>query len=773
MTFLRDLLQRIGLGDDEEENDDSGLDYRGATYEASFLAGMKYQPEKARMPPRPYQKEAVSEVLEALAPGKPQILHLATGGGKTWVANDIAVRWLERHRGPVLWVTKDWRLLAQAVTDLGQRHQGMRIVRLGGDGTQLHPLDPLGEGQRARFVYSTVQTITRRLSDSVLSHPKPCLLVWDECHWGEHGGAGKILTACKRLHIPVLGLTATPREVSRYRHAYSKTFHELVREGVLARPEVEEPVKTNVRWSPQRASRFSDISQASLRELAEHSGRNKLIVQHYAENVARYGKTIVFACGIAHVDRLTNLFSHSRGIAASAVHSRLPDGDKQRALDDFRSGAVQVLVNADMLTHGIDIPDAQTIFLCRPTTSDILFAQMVGRGARRAPGKKHFNIVEFTDNVTEHSDVLYTPKHFFSGSGPAGAAPGPAPTRRIEPPPPYTFDPAGAPVWIPDDQRWPESLRGLWYRQKQTFGVEIELTPQSGDVPRLGDEWLKTAEDLRRSLAAVLRRVAPQVISGYEGSEGDKDHTVWNVEYDQSAGWEITSRVLREQEGFVEVDAACRALEVAAARLGLGVNHRTGTHIHIGWLGRDVAQVKRAIQLARLFEPALASLVAPSRVAAFDPATGRYDISSPNTYCAPISTVFGRQEIDRIRSLDDIRLLAEADGARYVTFNLRPLPNIHTVEVRLHNGTLEARKILLWVSLWQQILWAAASDKPIPDTPDIEVIRPAGDIIRLAQIYLPEARQPQQQALLQRLETRRKEIRDLWRRSPELAPWLN
>ena len=77
----------------------------------------------------------------------------------------------------------------------------------------------------------------------------------------------------------------------------------------------------------------------------------------------------------------------------------------------------------------------------------------------------------------------------------------------------------------------PESLRGLWYREGQTFGIEFELTTLSGPPPELGRAWKIIAEQLRARLAEALPgRVADSVIEGYAGSEGGKDNSVWNVE---------------------------------------------------------------------------------------------------------------------------------------------------------------------------------------------------------------------------------------------------
>ena len=41
-----------------------------------------------------------------------------------------------------------------------------------------------------------------------------------------------------------------------------------------------------------------------------------------------------------------------------------------------------MLINVRMLTEGTDVPDLQTVFLTRQTTSQILMTQMVGRAMR-------------------------------------------------------------------------------------------------------------------------------------------------------------------------------------------------------------------------------------------------------------------------------------------------------------------------------------------------------------------------------------------------------
>lgn len=711
----------------------------------------------------------MEKVRASLDPRKPQLLHIATGGGKTRVGNDIAVAWQEEHTAPVLWVTKDWRLLRQALSDLRRRYDGHPVARTGGTGRLLHPLKERGP-KRAIF-YTTIQTLVRRITPEGFGIT-PALLVWDECHWGERGKAAKIFTACKRLGVPILGLTATPREDSRYRVAYRKTFADLVAEQYLARPLPEEPVRTGVNWTPD-VPRGRDVSRGSLLELATNQKRNRAIVGHYARHAGKFGKTIVFACGKEHCNILVDMFNRLHGIDARPMHSGMSNEENQRMLEDFRSGAVTVLVNMEMLTHGIDVPDAQTVFLCRPTTSDILFSQMIGRAARRTESKTSFHVVEFTDNVREHGHLFKGATEFFKGSSASRdgyRVPGrPSPSPRRER---HEFDPTGSPTWVPADSELPESIHGLWFREGQTFGIEFELTSPDG-VPSLGVRWKKKAEALRSALETALPpgRVAEAVIEGYAG-QGlvEKDFGVWNVEYDQSVGWEVTSPILANREGFQEVDAACRVLDEAATNLGLVLDFQTGTHVHLGWTSKDVEELKRAIRLVKIFEPALATLVAPSRVAAFDGAA--YVPGEPNRYCAPIATVLPEARLSGASSVTAILKLVPEQEQRYVTLNLRRLLDIGTVEVRMHSGTVEARKILMWISLWQQILWAAKYGREALHPIDRKAIVPDGDIVALAKAHLPDARQVRQALFLQRLAGRRQEILEGWKTQASLRPWL-
>ena len=204
------------------------------------------------------------------------------------------------------------------------------------------------------------------------------------------------------------------------------------------------------------------------------------------------------------------------------------------------------------------------------------------------------------------------------------------------------------------------------------------------------------------------------------------------------------------------------------------MNHRTGTHVHLGWIA-DPDRAVRGLRLAHLLEPVLRSLVPPSRFAAYDPDQDRYDTSVPNYYCRPVSSVYDIDDLDDETTLADLERMANRYDARCVTFNPTPLWDSRTaphVEVRLLGGTTEAEKLLPWLSLWMRVLWTAGQardslagydlDDPAANFPTLDV-QDALDVFGL-----PD----ESAAFAERLRSRQRDIFDNWREHDELLAWL-
>ena len=75
-------------------------------------------------------------------------------------------------------------------------------------------------------------------------------------------------------------------------------------------------------------------------------------------------------------------------------------------IDKFKSDELQFIINHSVLTTGFDAPKTDHIVLCRPTFSDILYEQIVGRGLRgpRFGGTETCTIIDFCDTCERFGD---------------------------------------------------------------------------------------------------------------------------------------------------------------------------------------------------------------------------------------------------------------------------------------------------------------------------------------------------------------------------------
>ena len=99
-----------------------------------------------------------------------------------------------------------------------------------------------------------------------------------------------------------------------------------------------------------------------------------------------------------------------RGVRCDYIYS-LQDNNIEK-IERFRHGELDVLVNIQIMTEGSDIPDIQTVFLTRPTSSDVLLMQMIGRGMRGKEygGTEKLYVVDFHDMWGRFNEWL-SPEH--------------------------------------------------------------------------------------------------------------------------------------------------------------------------------------------------------------------------------------------------------------------------------------------------------------------------------------------------------------------------
>lgn len=334
---------------------------------------------------RPRQIKAIADIRAAYAAGHRRVLLCApTGMGKTHTAAEIIRSAVERGR-------QVWFLahLREILDDTAKR------LRLAGISHGLIMAGMPEQPWKPVQVVS-VQTAVRRQ----LQH-KPGLIIIDECHLAVAETYKKVIAAAG--NPPLLGLSGSPVRLDG--RGLGEMFDVLVPtcstgtlidEGLLAPIRYYAPSKPDLTGVHVRAGDYAQD------ELAAAVDRPSIIgdaVAHYRKYADRR-PAVAFCVNVAHADHTAQAFCRA-GYRAVAISGQSPKEDRDRALTGLRSGAIDVVCNAQLWVAGVDCPNIGCIILLRPTKSLTYYLQAVGRGLRICP--------EWSDVVVlDHAGCVFT-----------------------------------------------------------------------------------------------------------------------------------------------------------------------------------------------------------------------------------------------------------------------------------------------------------------------------------------------------------------------------
>jgi superfamily II DNA or RNA helicase len=112
---------------------------------------------------------------------------------------------------------------------------------------------------------------------------------------------------------------------------------------------------------------------------------------------ARGLPTLCFCVNRAHAQKVAEQFS-SAGVRTAYVDANTPREERDAIGKRLAAGEVEVVCNIGCLTTGVDW-DVRCISLCRPTKSEMLFVQIIGRGLRPADGKADCLVLDHSDTT--------------------------------------------------------------------------------------------------------------------------------------------------------------------------------------------------------------------------------------------------------------------------------------------------------------------------------------------------------------------------------------
>lgn len=388
---------------------------------------------------------------------------LPTGGGKTYTASLWLLKNALDQGKKILWIAHRQMLLEQAASSFQNFAYAevlphissfrFRIISGSASHDRTSDIQP-----NDNLLIASKDSIGRNLNrlDPWLKGEQEIYLIVDEAHHSTAKTYRKVIDYVKNKvpHVKLIGLTATPfRTAEEEKGLLAKIYSDGIRNGQAVHGDIgityqiglKELINRRILSKPVFESYYTEesfgesmglkdwesIQQLDMlpdeiaNQMAENAARNKLIVETYRTKQKEYGQTIVFAVSVPHAIQLAAQFRKA-GISADYVVSSIRDAvtgttisreENERKWNAYRNGELQVLVNVNILTEGVDLPQTKTVFLARPTVSSVLMTQMIGRALRgpAAGGTATAYIVSFIDHWNEQI-AWVNPESLFEGT---------------------------------------------------------------------------------------------------------------------------------------------------------------------------------------------------------------------------------------------------------------------------------------------------------------------------------------------------------------------
>lgn len=353
---------------------------------------------------RDYQNQAVKNVLNYFRlTREPAMIVLPTGAGKSLVIAELT----RIAKGRVL-------VLAHVKELVEQNHEKYTSYGLEA-GIFSASLGRKDSSQKA--IFGSVQSVARASNDFFDDFS---LLIIDECHRVDEEGSTQYQEVIRKLsaknsNLCILGLTATPYRLglgwiyqynsngelkTEQKRFFKQCVYELPLSYMIKNKYLTPPVKLDL---PVTCYDFSDLklknhkySQADLEDVIKNQNRlTPLIIKNIIDITHKFKRqgVMIFSSTVKHAEEIMK--------ELPSEEARLVLGDteikeRDQIVQDFKAKKFKYLVNVSVLTTGFDAPHVDVIALLRPTESNSLYQQIVGRGLRLSPSKKDCIILDYT-----------------------------------------------------------------------------------------------------------------------------------------------------------------------------------------------------------------------------------------------------------------------------------------------------------------------------------------------------------------------------------------
>lgn len=229
-----------------------------------------------------------------------------------------------------------------------------------------------------------VQTLTRRVNRL----PIPSVILVDEAHHALAKSYQRILN--KFPKAIVLLFTATPHRTGRMQLdqiaddiIVGQSIHKLTDKGFLAPFRYFQPPNDFDRNLLKRSS-TGDYTNKSMQEAMSNKIYGHIVKQY--KRIANGMQAVVYTYSVESAHHIAAEFNDA-GISARSVDGTTPQDTRDSIVKMFKNQKLKILVNVNLFTEGVDLPNVDCVIMARPTASLSLYLQFSMRCLNPRPGK--------------------------------------------------------------------------------------------------------------------------------------------------------------------------------------------------------------------------------------------------------------------------------------------------------------------------------------------------------------------------------------------------
>ena len=251
--------------------------------------------------------------------------------------------------------------------------------------------------QEADFIFATSNMLARHLEE--FDKNEFDYIIYDEVHHIVADSGHKIFEYFNPEFM--LGLTATPERMD------NKNVFELFDQNVPFELRLRDAISNDL---------VVPFHYYGIRDkLVDYSSKDKMVIakaiaeqnniEFIKDQIEKHRKPgkklkcIAFCTNIQSCKLMAEEL-YEEGYHTISLTGVNDTGVRIKAFKDLQddNNLLEIICTVDILNEGVDIPQVNMVLFLRPTESQTIFIQQLGRGLRKYPGKEYVTVLDFIGN---------------------------------------------------------------------------------------------------------------------------------------------------------------------------------------------------------------------------------------------------------------------------------------------------------------------------------------------------------------------------------------